>query len=205
MLVLIDESGDSGFKLTKNSSPFFTIGMVIFSDFTEAERASKNITELQSSLRIAQEFKFSKTHPNIKDDFFHNICKHNFLVHALIVDKKNVYSGYLRDNKENFYKTCMRKLMQNDSALLKNARIKIDGSGTSIFRISLRKYLQNHIGNQKISSLKFVDSKRDNLIQLADMTIGAIARANDSNRKDHRRWLDILESRGKIANIWSFR
>jgi len=36
--VLIDESGCAGFKLDKSSSPFFTLGMVIFSDLQEAEK-----------------------------------------------------------------------------------------------------------------------------------------------------------------------
>ncbi|MGD9109207.1 MAG: DUF3800 domain-containing protein [Gammaproteobacteria bacterium] len=205
MLVLIDESGDTGFKLTKNSSPFFTIGMVVFANLVEAEKASKHVAELRDKLRIGQEFKFSKSRSSIKDRFFYKICKYDFLVHALVVDKKNIYSDYIRENKENFYKTCMKRLMQNDNKLLKNVRIKIDGSGTNMFRIALRKYLQNHIGNQKIISLKFVDSKRDNLIQLADIVIGAVARSHDSSRKDHKRWLNILESRGKIANIWSFK
>ena len=163
MLVLIDESGDSGFKFTKNSSPFFTIGMVVFSNFTEAEKANKNIGELQKKMQIAQEFKFSKTHPNIKDAFFHDICKHDFLVHALIVDKRNISNNRLKNNKDDFYKICMKKLMEEDDTLLKNAKIKIDGNGTKSFRISLRKYLQDHVGNQKIASLKFADSKRDNL------------------------------------------
>jgi hypothetical protein len=35
------------------------------------------------------------------------------------------------------------------------------------------------------------------------MVVGAIARANDSTRKNHKRWLDILTNRRKIANIWS--
>lgn len=70
MLVLIDESGCSGFKLGKGSTPFFVIGMVTFFDFEEAEKASNKISELRTNLNIWPEFKFSKTHSDVKDIFF---------------------------------------------------------------------------------------------------------------------------------------
>ena len=37
MLVLIDESGDSGLKTEQGSSRFFTIGLVVFEDHDEAQ------------------------------------------------------------------------------------------------------------------------------------------------------------------------
>ena len=40
MLVLIDESGDPGFKLAKGSTPYFVVAMVLFQDLDQAERAS---------------------------------------------------------------------------------------------------------------------------------------------------------------------
>jgi hypothetical protein len=203
MLVLIDESGCPGFKLVKNSSPFFTIGMVIFSDFSEAEKVSHDIANLRNKLRIKEEFKFSKAHPNVKDEFFNAVCAYDFLIQALVVDKRNIYDSNFRKDNEAFYSYCLRKLVQNDDGLLRNARIKIDGVGRRAFRIALRKHLQNHLGTQKIASLKFVDSKGDSLIQLADMVVGAIARANDDTRKNHKKWLDVLMNRKKIANIWS--
>ena len=57
MLVLIDESGDAGFKLTRGSSSHFIVAMVIFDDFDEAERASAIIEAARTSLRIKPEFK----------------------------------------------------------------------------------------------------------------------------------------------------
>jgi len=70
LLVLIDESGCPGFKLTKGSTAFFVVGMVIFKDHLQAEAASKAIEKLRKTLGINPEFKFSKTRPGIKDKFF---------------------------------------------------------------------------------------------------------------------------------------
>lgn len=70
MLVLIDESGCSGFKFNKGSTPYFVVAMVIFSDFKQAEIASENIGLLRDQLNIKPEFKFSKTHPPSKRYIF---------------------------------------------------------------------------------------------------------------------------------------
>ena len=74
MLVLIDESGCPGFKLTKGSTPYFVVSMVIFKDFAQAEGASKAIEGLRQALGVNPEFKFSKTHPSVKDKFFDEMC-----------------------------------------------------------------------------------------------------------------------------------
>ena len=103
MLVLIDESGCPGFKLTKGSTPYFVVGMVIFKDFSKAEIASKAISELRQSLKINPEFKFSKTRREIKDQFFDTMCKYNFEVRALVVDKSKLYSCKLRNDADSFY------------------------------------------------------------------------------------------------------
>ena len=86
--MLIDESGCPGFKLTKGSTPFFVVGMVIFKDFSQAEAASKAITDLRQTLSVNPEFKFSKTHPTVKDKFFDELCQYAFEVRALVA-----YSG----------------------------------------------------------------------------------------------------------------
>lgn len=94
--------------------------------------------------------------------------------------------------------------MQHDIGILQKASIKIDGSGNKEFKKALTSYLRKYIGENKIKKFKFIDSKRDNLIQLADMVIGAIARSTNETRKDSKRWLKILQQKRKIKNIWYF-
>lgn len=202
MLVLIDESGCSGFKLGKGSTPYFVVAMIIFSDFEEAERTSSVLAGLRKTLNIWPEFKFSKTHPDVKDAFFHAVCYYDFLVRALVVEKKYLYSAHLRKGKENFYNYFIKTLMKYDGKLLANASVKIDGSGDKDFRNALSCYLRQEIGSQKIGKFRFVDSQQDSLIQLADMVVGAIARHYNGNRKDASRWYEMLKN--KIDDIWNF-
>lgn len=205
MLILIDESGCPGFKLTKGSTPYFVVAMVIFKEFPEAEKTSNLIAELRTTLRAHPEFKFNKTRPVIKDAFFEALTPFNFKVRALVVNKSQIYSSHLRDKKESFYNYFIQMLMQYDDSILNNASIKIDGSGDKEFKNALTAYLRKQLGQNKIKKFQFCDSKKDNLIQLADMAAGAIARSYNPDRDNSTRWLHMLQKMGKIDNIWDFK
>jgi len=62
--------------------------------------------------------------------------------------------------------------------------------------------LRNHLGD-RMKTLRFSESHRDILIQLADMCVGAIARSYREDRNDRKRWRDMLGPR--IGNVWDFK
>jgi hypothetical protein len=195
LLVLIDESGDAGFKLARGSTPHFIVAMVIFDDFKE--RTSEIIEAARVSLRIKPEFKFNKCSAKVKDEFFLAVAACKFTVRAIAIDKAKIYSDNLRENKEMFYNFFVKSLLQHDGNALVGARVKIDGSGD-------REFLKRESAEGKIVSVKFAESHRDNLIQLADMVAGAIARSyREGDRNEHDRWRKMLNS--KVRNIWNFR
>lgn len=205
MLVLIDESGDPGFKLVRGSSSHFVIAMVIFDDEGDAEKASAAIRDLRGQLRLKTEFKFAKSHDNVKDAFFDCVCAYPFRVRAVVVDKSAIYSGNLRTRKALFYNFFVKSLLEHDNGRLHDARVKIDGSGDRRFRNELNTYLRRELHEGKVRSVKFAESHRDNLIQLADMVAGAILRSYRLDRKHADRWRRLLERHGKVGNIWNFR
>jgi hypothetical protein len=200
MLVLIDESGDPGFKLVRGSSSHFVIAMVVFDDFAEAERTSSAIECLRTALDLNAEFKFSKCHDSIKDAFFDCVRSCRFTVRALVVDKSVVYSEGLRERRELFYNYFVKLLMAHDHGVLADARVKIDGSGDRRFKNELNVYLRRQLQKGQVRSIRFADSRRDNLIQLADMVSGAIYRSYRSdNRKHAQRWRQMLARAGRIG------
>lgn len=204
MLVLIDESGDAGFKLAKGSTPHFVVAMVIFRDFEQAELASAAIAQARELLEVKREFKFSKSHPNVKDGFFAAVAPYEYGVRALVVDKAKIYSQHLRDDKDQFYSYFVKQLMKYDNDALVGAKVKIDGSGDRVFKQELEAYLRRHL-HGKIKDVKMTESHKDNLIQLADMVAGAIGRSyRTDDRNDPRRWLNQLRAARKIEDIWDF-
>jgi hypothetical protein len=166
LLVLIDETGCPGFKLTKGSTPYFIIAMVIFKDFKESEKASEAIRNLRETKNIRPEFKFNKCCATVKDTFFETVCKYNFQIFALVVDKSIIYSNHLRTKTDSFYNYFVKNLMKYDHKLLTNAVIKIDGSGDKEFKNSLSIYLRKELGQGKIKKFSFADSKKIILFNL---------------------------------------
>lgn len=205
MLVLIDESGDPGFRLAHGSTSHFVIAMVIFEDYGDAEKTSAAIAALRQELRVKPEFKFTRMADGIRDKFFDRIGTCNFRVRALVVDKSAIHSPHLRTETDQFYRFFLRQLLDNDQGILSGASIKVDGSGSAEFKREMGSYLRRQRCGEKFGKLKFVDSKTDNLVQLADMCAGAILRSYRAEGKDNRRWRRALHRTGRIDDVWDFR
>lgn len=205
MLVFIDESGDAGFKVEKGSSPIFVTSMVIFDTAAQAKEASDLIHGLKSDLRVKPEFKFNKLHSDKRDDFFAAVAPLQFRTRYVVVQKEQIYSTTLRSVTETFYKFFIRNMMQHDGGALVDAKVVIDGSGDREFKKAFRSYIRKHIAAECVRKVDFKDSKRDPLVQLADMTAGAIARSYRADRSDSNRWRSMLLRAGKIENVWEFK
>lgn len=205
MLVLIDESGDPGFKVVKGSSSHFVIAMVIFPNFKEAERVSEVIGRARDRLRVKPEFKFGKACSKVRDGFFEGVLPFDFKVRALVVDKSHIYSENLRTSTERFYNYSVQLLLRHDGGSLKDANVKIDGCGNREFMRELNAYLRRAIPQGKVAKVRMYDSRSDNLLQLADMCAGAILKARREPPARDRRWLDQLQRAGRVEDLWDFR
>ena len=205
MLVLIDESGDPGFKLDRGSSRHFVAAMVVFHDFKEAENCAATIDALRRGLGFSHEFKFNKCSAVVKDAFFAAVVKHQFEVRALVVDKTMIRSENLKRSDERFYSYFVKSLLRHDGGTLQNASVKIDGSGDREFKRELGAYLRKNLQQHTVHKVRFADSANDSLIQLADMAVGAIARSYrlDEERNKAQRWARMLGP--KITDIWDFK
>jgi hypothetical protein len=201
MLVFIDESGCPGFKFKQGSDPVFGIGMVIFATGADARSTHQAIQSIREELHHRPEFKFSKSRDELRDVFFKVIARCPFTVRALIVRKDLLHSRRLRTDGASFYSYFAKMLMKHDGGMLNSANVRIDGSGSPQFQSALGDYLRRELGH-RIRDVRMSDSARDPLMQLADMCIGAITRA-ERNRPDPARWRTILSPR--IADIWRFR
>jgi len=204
MLVFIDESGDPGFKVEKGSSPVFVLSMVIFDADEDAHAATAAIKAALVAQRVRSEWKFSKCDNDRRDAFFEAIAGLRFRTRAVVVDKALIYSHGLRTKPRQFYNYFTRMMMQHDGGALQGAKVIIDGSGDRAFKQALQSYLKRELGPGVLRKVSFKDSARDPLIQLADMTAGAIARSY-SDRQNPGRWRAMLARNGQIGDVWDFR
>lgn len=202
MLVIIDESGDPGFKLNKGSTAVFTAALVAFRDVEQARAAQVAIEATATRLHVQPEFKFSKCRPEVRDAFFQAVFPFEFSVRAIVVQKARIYSTHLKSEKDAFYSFFVKSMLKFDEGLLEAARVIIDGSGDRDFKREMGAYFRRHLGKGKVKSIQFSNSAADRLVQLADMCAGAIARSYKNERSDRNRWRDMLGQ--KIEHVWEF-
>jgi hypothetical protein len=210
-LVFIDESGDAGFKFEKGSSIYFIISAVVFSDFLEAEKTAVAIKELRRKEGFSDsvEFKFNKANKKVRENFFETIKSFDFKIRYLVVDKRKIKSDELKNNKNSFYSYAIKMLLKYSNNTILNASIKIDGSGDRIFKRNFSAYLRKNLNsNDKkiIQNFKFIDSKENVLIQLADMVAGSERRYfeyKNGLKTDAETYRNIIKK--KIDDEWEFK
>jgi hypothetical protein len=206
MLVLIDESGDAGFKLDKGSSKYFVLTAVIFDDNLQAEKTAVDLKLLRQSLKFDEnyEFHFNSAPARLREAFLKVATTGKFRTRAIVFDKSKITSRELQTKESYFYNYALKLLLKDPKGKIKDASIKLDGKGDRVYKRAAGSYLRQELNspvNKTISKLKFVDSKADILIQLADMMSGAIYYSYRDIPKANV-FIKIVKNR--VENIWVF-
>ncbi|MCL6472276.1 MAG: hypothetical protein K6T91_05625 [Firmicutes bacterium] len=115
------------------------------------------------------------------------------------MDKGRIYGPELRSSKESFYNYTIKTVLKNHQRTISDAKLRLDGHGEKIIRRQLRSYLSRELGPGIIKDLKFKDSSRDVLRELADMVAGSIRVAHDNSDLQYRQ---IIEPR--LEDVWTF-
>lgn len=206
MLILVDEAGDAGLKLSKGSSRFFVVTLVLFAQKAEADACDQRITQLRRELNLPSsfEFHFRDTPPSLKKKFFKVVAPFNFFYMSMIVDKSEIARQAFRPH-EAFYRYAVGLIFEQAKPHIENAVVVFDGSGSRPFKRELAAFLRQRMNEeqiQRIQNVKMQDSKTNNLIQLVDMVCGAVYHVikNPSEKtQDFRR---LIAHRELSAQIW---
>ena len=205
MLVFIDESGDTGFKVGKGSTQNFVVACVIFKDNLEAEKTSVAIKELKRELKVSDdfEFKFSKCSKKFRTKFLEKVRKFDFQYRAVVMIKERIYGKELRRKRESFHNYSMKMLIKHSIGTIENATLFIDGSGDRQFRRDAQRYLKRECNELEniVKNVKFQESHRSTLIQLADMIAGTVNRSF-TDKRDHKHYRKLIKKRE--GNVWDF-
>lgn len=205
MLVFVDESGDPGLKLDRGSTRYFVVALVVFEENEEAEALDRRITLLRTELGLSErfEFKFNKAGKAMKLQFLNAVAPYTFFYFGIAIDKTLLYGEGFRI-KESFYKYTCSLVFENAKPYLRDAVIVVDGSGSRDFRLQLQPYLKrkmNQGGERLIKKIKLQESARNNLIQLADIIAGSIARSL-SQKGDARLYRNVIRHREMYVQVW---
>lgn len=207
MLVFVDESGDPGMKLGAGSSDCFAVAAVIFPDRQAALACNNAINSLRDRLGFSPqgEFKFNKCSRAIREQFLHVVAPFSFLFHAVVLNKGGL-SGPGFKHKSTVYKYPIKLVFQNARAILAGATVYFDTCGSREFTREVGAYVQKHLmgkdGTSGVAKIKPERSHSNNLIQLADMICGAVARSYKPEKKDCLVYRGIVRAREARVQFW---
>jgi hypothetical protein len=200
MLVFIDESGDTGMKsASPSSSSLFIVCLVLFDEREAAAAAEERIKALRASLGVGAdfEFHFTKLKAEWRVAFLQEAARLEFFYFGVIIDKAELVKRGPMTPSE-LYRYACNLVIESARPYFDDATVIIDGGGSRPFKRELSSALRrksNADGAKKIRKIKLQDSAKNNLLQLADMVCGAVARAysNKSDAQRYRRLISHLE------------
>lgn len=200
MLVFLDESGDCGFKFDSGSSELFTCVGVFFADAFAASACDRGIDELRGKLNLKRDFEFHFTncHDNIRRRFLNAVRQEQFTYHGFILNKRQLAPGSFR-NKQAFYDNVVGWVCENARPLMNDAKVVIDECGDREFRrrlaTALKRRMNDEEGVRRIRKVQMEVSHSNNLLQLADMICGAVARDYSGKDQTYRKLIRPRERR----------
>jgi hypothetical protein len=121
----------------------------------------------------------------------------------MCADKSLVRNEELRKNSARFYNYMVYQTL-NQIPDLYDADVRLDGNPGKNYKQSAVNYFRKNLNasEHKLARFRFVDSKKNLLIQLADIVAGSILRTKQDT-SDARSYYDLIEA--KIENLWDFR
>jgi len=204
MLVFFDESGDCGLKFDAGSSELFTCVGVFFGDAFAASACDRSIDELRGRLGLRRSFEFHFTHcqDNIRRAFLAAMREEQFVYHGFVLNKRQLSPGTFR-KKQVFYDNVVGWICENARPLLHEAKVVIDECGDREFRRRLASGLKGKMndprGVRRIRKVQMEASHSNNLLQLADMICGAVARDYSCRDQEFRK---LIEPRERRIQFW---
>ena len=205
MLIFVDESGDPGLKIGQGSSKYFIVALVGFDNHDEAQAADDRISLLKKEQGLSEnfEFHFANLKPAHRRLFLATIASYDFFYFGIVVNKIRLLASEFT-HQESFYNFACGLIFENAKDRLVNAKLTIDGRASRVFRHQLKNYLRRLADNAEERIIRKVitqDSNRNNLLQLADLVVGSIARSY-SGKKDAGECRDIIRHREIDVQLW---
>jgi hypothetical protein len=201
--IFIDDSGDPG--LTNSSSSHFIIAAVVVVCADELDNITKVIDEYRNELgwAVLHEFKFNSTKKTIIVELINRVNKYSYTTYAMVLDKKEIPVNRDIIDKDSLYYFVIKELLLKLD--LESPVISIDGRIGRKYIQKVRTYLRKKLNENGITDCKisFFDSRKNSLIQFADIVVGSIARSYQPDKTDNMKYKKLLED--KIVAIYKVK
>ncbi len=194
--VFVDDSGDPG--LVGSNTSHLVIAAVLIEDREKLLQLSTAIDGSRAGLGWDQldEFKFTKTRKTILRDLLCYVSQFTFAAHAIVVDKTKMTRAKLNKNESIYYDAIKELLLKLE---LHQSNIVIDGASHRKHTEKIRTYLRQSLRQNGVSRchVAFSDSRKNPIIQLADLIAGSVARSLDERKTDRWDYLKLLKPKNQ--------
>lgn len=205
LIAYADEFGNNSFDFKEQGSHFIIASVILKSE--KVNEISKSLEIVRSKYFQESEIKSNKIAANHKRRkiILREVCKLDFTIYAVIVDKTKLYSDGFR-YKQSFYKFLNGLLYKELFKTFPELELKIDEHGGNDYLIGFKKYVEkNHIRDLfSGSNLSIKNSNHELGIQLADLIAGTLGYIFDKNKKsdESQDFYKILESKISSLNFF---
>lgn len=183
MFVFIDDSGDTGLKFDAGSSREFVVACCVFQSAEDVAFAANRIKQLRSEMKWHPnaEFKFSKSSNQVRALFLKMAAELPFTLLGVKIHKESLSASDFGNQSVSMFLKAIDLALVSTNAEIKNAKVFIDGQSSKRHKSEVSKFLKSSANQEKkiIEKVRFVDSKSNDLIQLADMLAGTLRRISD--------------------------
>jgi len=206
MLLFIDESGDPGREIDRGSSKYFIVALLAFENHNDASAVDERIDLLRVEMGLTDhfEFHFNKMKPGQRKQFLSAIAPYKFMYWGIVINKAKLSAQEVHF-KQSLHKYACGLVFENAKPRLSNTIVVIDGTVSKDFRQQLKTYLSRRLkddsGRCLIKKLKVQDSKKNNLLQLADMVVSSLARVYGAKR-DSSDYRKLIAHREVQVELW---
>lgn len=200
--VFIDESGDLGSR----GSKYFVLSALMVKDYSFLDRIIKNMRrhKFKKELHKASEIKANKSSDEL---IIYMLKKLNEVEDArvlyIILEKKKVYSKYLKDNKHRLYNYVAGKLAKEIILDNVDVEIRIDKSkGKQILRDDFDNYFLNCLNERSIinkATIYHSYSHSWSGLQFADILAWACFQKFEHNDS---KFIDLVKLEQEVYHVW---
>lgn len=202
--IFIDDSGDPGVKMGASNN--FVMSAVVFSAAKDVEKADSEISKFRGMLgwRSESEFKFRKTRKEIILELLKLSRDFNYEIYSIFTDKEMLKNCLSRVGSREVYNTAIAELLR----MVPDAdevKVKIDGKTEKKYAKETRTYFRK-IARAKKATVDYEDSRKNNLLQLADLVSGAVNRSLDRDKTDAGEYLAVIKKKiTRLESGWTLR
>jgi len=188
--------------LKKSATSHFIVAAVLIIDRENLDTLTVALNGFRAGMgwNEMDELKFSSTRKNVVRNLLSYVNQFDFEAYAIIMDKTKMSKATPITSSETLHSFVIKELLLKME--LSEPVIVIDGVSHKKQAEKVRTYLRQHLKQHGVEKCKinFADSRKDVMIQLADIIAGSVARSLDKKKNDHNVYLDLLGT--KIKGIF---